>query len=639
MEGRRKIYVILILIALGLVFVGSFGAYLVHTSGYKVKITDMTLVTEDGARMAALLYVPNSVTVENPAPAIVSMHGYNNTKEVQDLNCVELARRGYVVIAIDAYDHGRSSFADPRIRKGIAPDMGTYAALQYLGTLPYVDKNRIGMVGHSLGGICLQIGAMRAFTKHEKDPHIIVPRALVPTEHTFLVKEGKLVYEKYPVHVGLMFGKYDEWAENMWKVPTADKINTSPNGIAGMGFSGAKYNTYYVFGENKPLSREEAIAAVKEGKPLRAIFQPEIVHPRAHFSRAAVAYILEFFNLTLKEGKESLPPLNQVWYWKQICTGLALVGFFLFIIPFAFLLLETSYFGTILKPEPEAPSVISGVKNKIVYWFIFIVCLLPAPLLYNWAVGYPIAIKSFGRSVPTVMPVNNYFQLPAVNGLVLLLLLVGGILLVIFLLTYILFMKKNGVTFDQLGIKLSGAQVGKAALLSVIVFLATYFLLVLMDFFFQSDARFYVFSFRPLTPIKFWILLKYLPFFLFFYLINVLLLNSFTRIRGKGEGLNILLMIIANVGGLAVLSFLDYWWLFQTGIKMFPYVPYPPSPKTTSALAGVLLWNVLFFLPLAAISARLFFRKTGTIWLGAFINSLVATLFAISNTVISAGCI
>lgn len=254
-----------------------------------------------------------------------------------------------------------------------------------------------------------------------------------------------------------------------------------------------------------------------------------------------------------------------MWYWKQICTGLALVGFFLFIIPFAFLLLETNYFRTVVRPEPEAPSVITSAKGKCVYWIIFLLCLLPAPLLYNWAVGYPIAIKSFGRSVPTVMPVTRYFQLPAVNGLVLLLVLVGIILLAIFLLTYFLYMKKNSVTFDNLGVKLAGAQVGKSALLAVIVFLATYFLLVLMDFFFLSDARFYVFSFRPLTPIKFWILLKYLPFFLFFYLINVLLLNSFTRIRGKGEALNIILMIIANVGGIAVLCFLDYWWLFKTG--------------------------------------------------------------------------
>ncbi len=637
MDNKKKC-VVFLCIAVALVLLGSLAAYLVHTSGGKIKITDMTYVTEDGARMSALLYVPDSVTVENPAPAIVSMHGYNNTREVQDLNAVELSRRGYVVIAIDAYDHGGSSFPDPRINKGVAMDMGTYAALQFLGTLPYVDKNRIGMVGHSLGGICLQIGAARAFAKHEKDPSIIVPKALVPTEHTFLVgKDGKLVYGKYPVHVGLMFGKYDEWAENMWQVPTADKINVSEKGTAGMGFSGAEYQAFYIFGSDKKLTRDEAIAAVAAGKPLRVLYQPEIVHPRAHFSKVAVADILDFFDITLKNGKETLPASNQIWQWKQFSTGLVLIGFFLFIIPFTFLMLEIPYFKTIIRPEPVAPSVVTTVKDKLIYWIIFIICLLPGPLLYNWAVGYPIGIKSFDRYVPTVFPLNSYFQLPAVNGLVLLLILVGAIMLAIFALTYFLVMKKNGVKFADLGIKLAGGDIAKSALLAVIVFIATYSLLVISHFFFLSDARFWVFSIKTLTPIKFFILLKYLPFFLFFFLINVLLLNSFTRMRGAGEGTNIALMIIANVAGFAVLTFLDYFWLFNTGIKLFPYAPYPP--KITSALAGVLLWNLLFILPLAAVSARLFFRKTGSIWLGGFVNSLVITLFAISNTVVSAGII
>jgi cephalosporin-C deacetylase-like acetyl esterase len=99
----KKKYVLLLCIAIALVLLGSLGAYFVHTSGGNVKITDMTYVTEDGARMSALLYVPDSVSVENPAPAIVSCHGYNNTREVQDINAVELSRRGYVVIAIDEY--------------------------------------------------------------------------------------------------------------------------------------------------------------------------------------------------------------------------------------------------------------------------------------------------------------------------------------------------------------------------------------------------------------------------------------------------------------------------------------------------------------------------------------------------------
>ena len=175
----------------------------------------MTYVTEDGARMRALLLVPDSASVENPAPAIVSCHGYNNTLEVQDLNWVELSRRGYVVMTIDAYDHGLSSFPDKRINKGVANDMGTYAALQYLGTLPYVDKKNIGMVGHSMGGSTIQFGADRAYKNQERNPAIIVPKAVVPTSQAFLVINDALPYAKYPVHVGVVFGKYDEWYFNM----------------------------------------------------------------------------------------------------------------------------------------------------------------------------------------------------------------------------------------------------------------------------------------------------------------------------------------------------------------------------------------------------------------------------------------
>jgi hypothetical protein len=263
--------------------------------------------------------------------------------------------------------------------------------------------------------------------------------------------------------------------------------------------------------------------------------------------------------------------------------------------------------------------------------------LLPAPLLFNWAIGYPIAIKSMDRFVPTVFPLNSYFQMPCVNGTVLLMLLVGAILLAVFIATYFLFMKKNKVTFDNLGIRMTGGNIGKSILLALIIFVTTYFLLVIADFFFLSDARFWVFSIKTLTPIKFWILLKYLPFFLFFYLINSLLLNSFTRIRGASETTNIVLMILANIGGLAVLTILDYAWLFNTGVKLFPSVPFPPN--MTSALAGLFVWNFILAVLLAAVSARLFFKKTGSIWLGGFVNALIVTLFSISNTVAGAGII
>ncbi len=81
------------------------------------------------------------------------MHGYQNDKYVQDPFSIELARRGFVVLAPDALGHGDSGgggldvarmFSDPKYV------MGNADALAYLITLPFVDAGNIGGV---MGGI------------------------------------------------------------------------------------------------------------------------------------------------------------------------------------------------------------------------------------------------------------------------------------------------------------------------------------------------------------------------------------------------------------------------------------------------------------------------------------------------------
>ncbi len=139
------------------------------------------------------------------------------------------------------------------------------------------------------------------------------------------------------------------------------------------------------------------------------------------------------------------------------------------------------------------------------------------------------------------------------------------------------------------------------------------------------------------NPAKWLTYLRYLPFFLFIFVVTSLTLNSFTRVRNEKEWKNIALMIVAMAGGLILFTVLDYIVFFATGRKMIMYVPYPSTPNTTSALAGVLLWGVDFIFPISAVFAYLLFKKTGSIWLGGFTNTLLITLFAISNTVAAGG--
>ena len=98
--------------------------------------------------MSAYLLIPKTATPDNPAPAIVTSHGYLNTKEMADANYVELARRGFVVLSIDQPDHGDSEVTPDFFI--LAPD-GVYQGVLALSRMPFVDSSRIGVTGHSMG--------------------------------------------------------------------------------------------------------------------------------------------------------------------------------------------------------------------------------------------------------------------------------------------------------------------------------------------------------------------------------------------------------------------------------------------------------------------------------------------------------
>ena len=93
--------------ALLLILASSFLAGLLHTSSYSVKIERIEFATERGT-LSALLYIPKGAGANDPRPVIITTHGYLNTKEMQDAPAIEMSRRGYIVLALDMYDHGDS---------------------------------------------------------------------------------------------------------------------------------------------------------------------------------------------------------------------------------------------------------------------------------------------------------------------------------------------------------------------------------------------------------------------------------------------------------------------------------------------------------------------------------------------------
>ena len=136
--------------ALVLCLISMIGASLIQTQNHKIRIKQMTWETPAGHQISADLWIPENATAQSPAPAIVTIEGWYNNKEMQDLYTLELARRGYVVLTMDLHGHGNSeSLPQDQLYEGA---VGVDGAVQLIASLPYVDTERIGVTGHSSGG-------------------------------------------------------------------------------------------------------------------------------------------------------------------------------------------------------------------------------------------------------------------------------------------------------------------------------------------------------------------------------------------------------------------------------------------------------------------------------------------------------
>jgi pimeloyl-ACP methyl ester carboxylesterase len=135
----------LAIIGIVMIVLGGLLAYFTQTTN-GIRIEDVRFKGVKGNTMSALVYIPSNATEKTPAPGILAVHGYINSRETQDGFAIEFARRGYVVVALDQTGHG---YSDP---PAFANGFGGPDGLAYLRSLPYVDKDNIGLEGHSMGG-------------------------------------------------------------------------------------------------------------------------------------------------------------------------------------------------------------------------------------------------------------------------------------------------------------------------------------------------------------------------------------------------------------------------------------------------------------------------------------------------------
>lgn len=309
----------------------------------------------------------------------------------------------------------------------------------------------------------------------------------------------------------------------------------------------------------------------------------------------------------------------------------------------ALTLLRVPFFAGIVQKELPSVSTVKDTASAVKYAILYIVFLLPAPLLYYWLVGYPYYMQPQWFKFLTKFMPNSFFNMAPMNSLMLFNGVVGVIFLVLYVLVFFLFAEKGGYTVENTGLKLPVVNVLKSLLLAVVSFGLIYVVIYLCSGISGTEFSFFKYNIMPMDGAHWVAFLKYLPVFLLFFLLVSVFYNSLTRIDNAPAWLNYILIAVSSCGGLAVMFAYDYGKLFATGTRGIKYIPGTTSAAWLSAvgmsfptaLAGIMLFGLLFILPITAVISRVCYKKTGSAWLGGFLTAFVALAFTISHMVTS----
>ena len=554
-----------------LILAGGLLAHLTQTAG-GIRIEDVRFKGAAGNTMSALLYIPPNATAKTPAPGILAVHGYINSRETQDGFAIEFARRGYVVLALDQTGHG-----DP---PSFANGFGGPDGLAHLRSLDIVDKNNIGLEGHSMGGWT-----------------VLAAAATTPNDYKSMVLEGSSTGKPFagdgtpnwPRNVALVFAQYEEFSALMWGVDLARDVTQSPKLWALFGTTGA-VEPGKVYGD------------IAQGTA-RVLYTPAMTHPAEHISHEAIGYSLDWFAKTLQGGTPR-PVTDQIWFRKEIGTLIALIGFVALLLGAFDGLLEFPLFSHLRLPAVADGSVPAATPSSSRRWTIALVLSAFIPALTY----YP----AFALGGTLVTP-SAYLPQGVTNQI-----MVWVLINALITLALMPFAPKRA---SRMGI------IGPSILIALATVIIGYAGLWLADLLFKIDFRFWIVALKLMSGKQFLIFLIYLAPITAFFVIALHVLHRNFSTMGAGRGALYLTNILALTLGFIVLLGLQYATLWITGQLLNPL----PDPSFVP-LSTIIAIQFVPLLAIAAIIATFTWRRTGSSLPGALICGIFVTWYVVAGT-------
>ena len=601
-------------ICLTIIFVSSFLASFIQSGFGKVSIELKQLKTDDGQTLVYDLYKPKLSNSENKVPLVIVVPGFQRSKEALSNIAIELSRRGIAIALIDPYAQGMSSSSTSRIA-ATTHGYGMFALVDYAyqGNFPFVDVDKIGSTGHSMGGNAAIRGAdyfgKEAIRNEQASKlHSVYVSGYVLTLRDEILKDSRS-------NMGISYALYDEGAfRNELKGWDAGNMEIAPESLRVI---------------NNVLSDKNQIEKVELGKyygdkndrSLRVIFNEKLLHPFQPYNKEATENQLDYFDIVLGFPNK-INSSNQIWLFKEFFTLMNMVVSLLMLTPLTKSILKFNFFRSLIKPVPD-PLPRQSAKGKTVFWIIFfisatIACVSFIPMVDLAKILF---VDAANRELTWFFPqrMNNSVMLWAALN--------GTIGLIIFILSYYFFGRHHGTQKESWGLNISLYDFGKTILVGLLVFISYYLILFLIYYLFHVDYRFWFMGVRVFQPEMILVLLMYFPLFFIFFFSNSLRINGSMRFQGQAEWKSRLIGGFANSLGLIFIIVIQYSYFAATGTVYW-------SSNSTDWLSVNLLFGIVPMMFILPYFNRIFFEMTGRVYLGPIVTCLIFIMILSTNTVV-----
>lgn len=616
------------------------------------------------------VYRPKEATSTNPYPVVFVVPGFTRTKATMSQYAIEFARRGSVVITIDPGSQGGTTYGGYEADENgeyILDENGQLVQNSYsvarsgagylvqyvynnVERFDYIDRDAIGIVGHSAGGgDAAKLTADLAGSTYEES---IIKSLYISG---YIKTSAANVFNKFRCNTAMSYAKYDEGefryqdenqAYEVIALRFINEVNSKSNGANG------KFDKFihdYEYGD------------VSKGT-YRIIHNEETNHCFQMYHKESIASTIDFFDKTL-DFRSDLTGYSQIWFAKEISTGLSLVCAFMLVLALASLITKYVPFMKSLSAAGDArlenerniknaysvdlyTTSTTNVKRKemtfgkrLLFWLPMILTAIIACLDY-----IPLARLTMDIFPDAAGNVYTYF-FPArmMNAVFLWAVVNGAIGLVVWVLTtvlenlyYIIYSKITGkenlADWSKFkGLKVKPMDLLKSLGLAVALFLVFYGVLQIVYMTTHQDFRFMLISASPLQARFVMTWLIYLAGFFVFYISNSIRVNLGIAREGFKEWQVMLVGALANSLGLVFIIIINYFPYFTTGTVFYGF--YSPTDMAEMWLYVNMIFGLIPMMGILPIFNRIIYKKTGNVYAGALLWCMIFIMMSLSASI------